>query len=74
MSSIRLLCEFMCYNWYYEKKALNKIEIFNKIHLIETSMIEIKVQRIVELNVRMCAYAREGIKWRLSRGTRHRDF
>lgn len=58
------LCRrFICYaNSCYEKKALNKIEIFNKIHLIETSMIEIKVQRIVELNVRMCAYAREGIK------------
>lgn len=31
-----------------KKKALNKIEIFNKIHLIETPMIEIKIQRIVE--------------------------
>lgn len=63
------LCRrFVCYANSYVitgamgKKALNKIEIFNKIHLIETSMIEIKVQRIVELNVRMCAYAREGIK------------
>lgn len=46
----------------YKKKASNKIEIFNKIHSIETSMIEIKNsknRRIERVRVRANARVKE---------------